>query len=58
MSDRTDLTAIRQFQRVFSTYLKYCEGVRGDSELLAVSFLCMPDGQKNEMAELTGLVAV
>ena len=58
MCEKLDLGAIGQFQRMLNTYLKYREEFRRDSDLLTVSFLCMSDGQKNEMAELTGLVAV
>lgn len=56
MSEKSKLTAIRQFQKTLDTYLKYREEFRGD--VLAVSFMCMSDDRKDEMAEITGLVAV
>jgi hypothetical protein len=54
MTEQSDVAAIRQFQKILDTYLKYREEFRG--EILRFSFLCISGDRKNEMAEITGLV--
>jgi hypothetical protein len=56
MRENSEMGTVRHFQSTLATYLKYLEEFRHDPGIMTVSFLCMTEGPKREVAEITGLV--